>query len=157
MNKYSISQTAKILCLPKDTLRYYDKIGLVKPQRGKNKYRYYTDMDLLLMQYVEVMKSAGLSLKEISAILHDTLEHTDESRKNVLDILKNRLKELRNKILFYQEAELLMTRTIQSLNIMSCPNDMEQIDEMIKALYARRVPSKSDEKRIEGKQNEGYL
>ena len=138
----------------KDTLRYYDKIGLVKPQRGKNKYRYYTDMDLLLMQYVEVMKSAGLSLKEISAILHDTLKHTDESRKNVLDILKNRLKELRNKIRFYQEAELLMTRTIQSLNIMSCPNDMEQIDEMIKSLYARRVPSKSDEKRIEGKQNE---
>lgn len=153
MKKYSISQTAKILSLPKDTLRYYDKIGLVQPTRGENNYRYYTDMDLLLMQYVEVMKTVGLSLKEIGMIMYDTIKHSDENRKNVLDVLKNKLEKLREKILFYQEAELLMARTIHSLDIMSCPNDMEQVDEMIKELYARKVELKI-RKVKEGEHNE---
>lgn len=139
MKKYSISQTAKLLSLPKDTLRYYDKIGLVKPTRGENNYRYYTDMDLLLLQYVEVMKSVGLSLSEIDIILHDTMEHTDENRINTLDILKNKHEKLERKIIFYQEAERLMSRTIQSLDVMSCPTDMKQVDEMIKALYVRMI------------------
>ena len=149
MKKYSISQTAKILSLPKDTLRYYDKIGLVNPTRGENNYRYYSDMDLLLMQYVEVMKSIGLSLNEIRVIIYDTVEHTEKNRKNVLNILKYKLEELRKKIQFYQEAELLMVQTIQSLNIMSCPEDMLQVDEMIKALYAHKIDLKSVQKEKE--------
>ena len=35
MKQYTINQTAKLLCMPKDTLRYYDKIGLIQPVRGK--------------------------------------------------------------------------------------------------------------------------
>lgn len=99
-------------------------------------------MNLLSMQYVEVMKSAGLSLSMIALIMNDTIKHTDANRINALNILKNKLEELQQKILYYQEVELLMTRIIQSLEVMTCPTDMEQVEDIIKELYAQLVETK---------------
>lgn len=68
-NNHSIKQTSEILCIPKDSLRYYDKIGLVSPKRGENNYRYYDDQDLLDLRYIEVMKFCSFSLSEINELL----------------------------------------------------------------------------------------
>lgn len=40
MKKYSIQQVSELLHMPKDTLRYYDKLELVSPSRGENRYRF---------------------------------------------------------------------------------------------------------------------
>lgn len=135
MQKYSISQTASMLSLSKDTLRYYDKIGLVKPSRGENRYRFYTDLDLLLLQYIEVMKFTGLSLAQIGIIMRNTIEKTEDDKKATLNILKDKQLDLNRKIFLYQEAEKLLAQTIQSIDGMACPADMEQIDFMIKRIY----------------------
>lgn len=151
MEKFSISQTACMLSLSKDTLRYYDKIGLVKPTRGTNRYRFYTDFDLLILQYVEVMKFLGLSLSQIGIILRNTMEKTENDKINTLDILKNKTRELNQKIRIYQEADKLLTKTIHSLENMDCPTDMEQLDSMVKSIYTHMNESSSLEK--EGKEN----
>ncbi|MDG0795177.1 MerR family transcriptional regulator [Cohnella ginsengisoli] len=64
-DNYSIRQVSNLLCIPKDSLRYYDKLGLVSPKRGENNYRYYDDQDLIDLRYIEVMKFCGFSLSEI--------------------------------------------------------------------------------------------
>lgn len=53
-------QASELLHMPKDTLRYYDKLGLVSPSRGENLYRCYTEQDILDLQYIETMKYADL-------------------------------------------------------------------------------------------------
>jgi len=146
--KYSISQIAQILSLSKDTLRYYDKIGLLTPTRGENNYRFYTNMDLLLLQYIEVMKFVGLSLSQIGLILRDTFEKTEDDKKNTLEILKDKSTDLKRKILFYQEVEQLIAQTAQALSIMSCPADMERLDDMIKVLYANMIANSYFEKEV---------
>ena len=146
----SISQAARRLSLSKDTLRYYDKIGLLTPTRGENNYRFYTDFDLLLLQYIEVMKFVGLSLSQIGLIMRDTFEKTEEDKENTLEILKDKSVELKRKILLYQDVEQLIAQTIQSLSVMSCPADMERLDDMIKTLYANMVENGSFEQEIEG-------
>lgn len=135
MKKYSISQAAKMLSLSKDTLRYYDKLGLVQPTRGENKYRYYSDMDILLLKYVEVMKFSGLSLSKISMIMLDIMEHTEDNRMNTLKILVNKKDDLERKIRLYQELVNLMVHSINELGSMSCPADMEQVDNMVNMIY----------------------
>lgn len=72
MKKYfSISETAKISDLTAETLRHYDRIGLVKPcytdpQTG---YRYYSEEEIVKLNTVRALKCMDLSLAEIKKIL----------------------------------------------------------------------------------------
>lgn len=135
LKEYTISQTAELLSISKDTLRYYDKIGLIKPLRGTNNYRFYNQTDILLLQYVEVMKYAGLSLTQIKSIMNDVDKKSEKSQRNTLNILSEKSSEIKQKILLYQNIERLLNHIIENLWTMSCPADMGLVDNMIKAIY----------------------
>jgi DNA-binding transcriptional MerR regulator len=54
-------------------LRNYDKIGLLKPERIErmNNYRLYGEKQIVRANHIQVLKSLGFGLSEISAILTD--------------------------------------------------------------------------------------
>ena len=91
------------------------------------------------------MKFTGLSLSQIGLIMRDTFEKTEEDKENTLEILKDKRVELIRKIQLYQDAEQLLAQTIQALSIMSCPADMERLDDMIRTLYTNMVENGSVE------------
>lgn len=81
--KLSIGQVSKIFDISKDTLRYYDKIGILKPQVNEsNGYRYYYFKDLEKLGLVIGIKYLGISLEDIK----NTIESEDihEYKKLVL-------------------------------------------------------------------------
>lgn len=67
---YLIGAAVKKLGLPADTLRYYEKIGLV-PRVAKNNSgrRMYSDRDLDRLRFVQRAQSIGFSLEEIRKLL----------------------------------------------------------------------------------------
>lgn len=74
---YSIGQVAKISHLSVQTLRYYDKIGLVIPSNTDKQsgYRYYSNRDLLYIKIVQDMKLLHFSLEDIGEMLkNDSLD-----------------------------------------------------------------------------------
>ena len=57
MEKYfSIGEAAKAVHTTTETLRHYDRIGLVKPSKKDEwtKYRYYTEQDIIRLNTVPV-------------------------------------------------------------------------------------------------------
>jgi len=63
---FSISYSAKFLRTTRDTLLYYDKIGLLSPQkRGDNNYRYYTSGQLGVANLIRTLQELGMTLSEI--------------------------------------------------------------------------------------------
>lgn len=68
---YAIGQAAEICDISVQTLRYYDKIGLVKPEHvdRQSGYRYYSNRNLLHVKIVKEMKFMNFSLEEIAATL----------------------------------------------------------------------------------------
>ena len=74
---YSIGEAAAIVHTTSETLRHYDRIGLVKPSM-KDKwtnYRYYTDEDIVRLNTVRALCLMDLPLKEIKRVLeYDSLE-----------------------------------------------------------------------------------
>jgi DNA-binding transcriptional MerR regulator len=67
---YSISKLARACSLSRSTLLYYDRIGLLKPSgRTGAGYRYYTDVDQRRLERIGHFREAGLTLKEIRAVL----------------------------------------------------------------------------------------
>jgi len=70
MNKCSISKIAGVCGLSRSTLLYYDRIGLLHPPgRTASNYRYYTDADRTRLERIRHFREAGLTLKEIRAVL----------------------------------------------------------------------------------------
>ncbi|GAB3535333.1 MerR family transcriptional regulator [Photobacterium alginatilyticum] len=70
MNKYSISDVSKLCNISTKALRYYDKIGLIKPKRfNSNNYRYYTDDSLFLIPIIKYYKQMGFTLDEMNQLI----------------------------------------------------------------------------------------
>ena len=67
---YKVQEVAKIAGVSVRTLHHYDSIGLMKPSNiGSNRYRYYNDEDLKLLQHILFFKEIGFSLKKIQEIV----------------------------------------------------------------------------------------
>lgn len=72
MKKYfSVSETAGMVHMTSETLRYYDRIGLVKPSKKDEwtKYRYYTEKDIVRLNTVHALQQMDLPLREIKNAL----------------------------------------------------------------------------------------
>ena len=66
MNYYKTGKFAKLANVSERTIRYYDKIGLLKPSFVmENGYRQYSDLDLLKLQKILSLKHLGFSIEEI--------------------------------------------------------------------------------------------
>ncbi len=63
----TIGYVSKLKNISAQTLRYYDKIGLLSPDKidETNNYRYYTREQLILIDKIKFLKILGLSLEEI--------------------------------------------------------------------------------------------
>ena len=63
--EYTSGQFANLMGVSLDTLRYYEKEGLIKPNRKENNHRIYTDNDINWMQFIKRLKDTGMPIKEI--------------------------------------------------------------------------------------------
>ncbi|WP_289197536.1 MerR family transcriptional regulator, partial [uncultured Dubosiella sp.] len=70
MEYFTTGQFAKLANVSERTLRYYDKIGLLKPSKiKKNGYRNYSKDDLFRLQKIILLKKLGFPLEEITIML----------------------------------------------------------------------------------------
>jgi MerR family copper efflux transcriptional regulator len=67
--KMNIQELATKSGLSKDTIRYYERIGLLpKPKRGINGYREYNPSMIINLKLLNHAKQLGFSLKELKAL-----------------------------------------------------------------------------------------
>lgn len=144
MNTYSIQQVSELLQMSKDTLRYYDKLGLVCPKRSENRYRYYTKQDIIYLQYAEVMKFSGFTLAEIGQIFQYKRARDINNFPELVRILNKKKLELirkqklfRSMLEFISEAETVIAQKKD-------PTDISKIDTLVKEIF-EELRSKDNE------------
>lgn len=94
--KYKTGEFARLANVTERTLRYYDKIGLLKPSFIlSNGYRQYTDSDLLKLQKILSLKYLGFSIEEIFPIMLED-QNLIESFKMQIDLIDSRIKSMTN-------------------------------------------------------------
>ena len=88
------AQLIKASGLSKDTLRYYEKMGLIPtPQRSSNNYKYYPESTVELLAFIVTAKKLGFTLNEIKNTLHLFYDE-DLYCDSAIDLLKNKLLEV---------------------------------------------------------------
>ena len=110
MTKYfSVGEAAKLVNTTSETLRHYDRIGLVKPSKRDEwtNYRYYTEQDIVRLNTVRALQLMDLSLQEIKEVLeYDDLE-------KIIDFLAQTEKKADEKIaaLQYSKAKIQLAKS----------------------------------------------
>lgn len=65
MAEFMIGEFSNLCGLSKDTLRYYDKAGVLHPSgKATNRYRYYTEYDLMRLMQLRMLQGLDTSLKD---------------------------------------------------------------------------------------------
>ena len=113
----TISEVSQKYGLPADTLRYYEKVGLIPPvNRKKSGERDYTETDCGWVEFIKCMRGAGLSIETLIEYvsLFRRGNRTLQKRKQLLikerDALQQRVEQmqqtlnrLNHKIEVYEE------------------------------------------------------
>lgn len=112
----NIKQAAEMFNLTVDTLRYYERVGIIPPvSRNSSGYRDYKTKDLNWVYLVKNLRNAGLSIE--SLIEFSTLAQLRD-KQNVEDaqkhILKEQLVELDKKLGEMQQTRELLVYKIET-------------------------------------------
>ena len=103
-----------------DTLRFYEKVGLIPPvNRNQSGIRDYSEADLRRVDFIKCMRGAGLPIEALTQYMNLVMQgdKTIEARKEILidqrDLLVARIQEMQKtldllnyKISVYEEALL---------------------------------------------------
>lgn len=105
---FSVGEAAKAAHTTSETLRHYDRIGLVKPSKKDpwTHYRYYTQQDLVRLNTVRALQLMDLPLQEIKKVLeYDDLE-------KIVDFLAQAEKKAEEKIaaLEYSKSKIQLAK-----------------------------------------------
>jgi len=95
----SISEFSQLTGIKQSKLRYYDEVGLFQPiKRDENGYRYYSALQTIAANCINVMHSAKIPLKE-------TVEfNKKKTPEQILELLKRHELELNRELFRLQQA-----------------------------------------------------
>ncbi|GFZ30169.1 MerR family transcriptional regulator [Clostridium zeae] len=114
----TIAEVSAKFDLSQDTLRYYERIGLIPPvNRSKSKSRDYTEEDCRWVEFIKCMRSSGLPIEALIeyVTLFQEGDETAEARKELLieqrdnlvskmEEMKSTVERLNGKIARYEET-----------------------------------------------------
>jgi DNA-binding transcriptional MerR regulator len=115
-----IANVSEQYAISPDTLRYYERIGLIPPvNRTESGIRDYNETDIKRVEFIKCMRSAGLPIEALIEYVGLVLQGdaTIEARKEILKeqryLLEARMKEMQKtldlldyKISVYENAVL---------------------------------------------------
>lgn len=99
-----IKEVATNFNLTPDTLRYYEKVGLLKPiLKNSSGIRDYQEEDLNRIEFVKCMRDAGISIDVLKEYL-ELFEHGDTTLSDCRALLVGERKKLEQRIKDMEEA-----------------------------------------------------
>lgn len=113
----NISKAATLSGLPDKTLRYYEDIGLITPQRGDNGYREYGPEQVKDLVFLRRARQFGFTLRDCAQLLQ-LFRNPLRECSEVYDLAAHKLAEMDDHI-----NELMAMRDELRKLVEACPND----------------------------------
>ncbi|MGL4338669.1 MAG: MerR family transcriptional regulator [Turicibacter sp.] len=108
--RFSIGEMAKIHHVSVQTLRHYDKVGILKPAyiNEESGYRYYSVKSFVILDLIKRCKAMGLSLDEIKIMIanytsFDSILDIMSKQTEMIDLKIKELENIKNNISFLEQ------------------------------------------------------
>ncbi len=157
---YKISEISSLYGIGPDSLRYYEKLGILVPRRDANGYRLYSLRDLYKLNIIRNLRELGLSMRQIKEYLDGqnvsgTLGLLHKEQKLIqarLKELKKREEIIQNRIEGLNSALSIRPGTFEvkscrkrfCVQISECITRDEEMDFLIKKLHKKHKDKISD-------------
>jgi MerR family transcriptional regulator/heat shock protein HspR len=91
--RYVISVAARMIGIEAHTLRYYERLGLVQPERSSGNIRLYSEEDIERLRYVKaLMSDCGINLAGVEVALR--LMHRMREMQQQLEEMERRISKV---------------------------------------------------------------
>ena len=92
---YKIGEISSLYNIGADSLRYYEQLGILKPQRDSNGYRMYSINDIRTLNILRELRSIGFSMSQIKEHLKDfDLNKTVDLFKEAISAIDKKTEEM---------------------------------------------------------------
>ena len=109
----NIGQVAGAAGLPAKTIRYYEEIGLVTPERRDNGYRVFDTSHLHKLRFLASARGLGFSIEDCRALLA-LWEDRGRASADVRAIAKGHLAEIDDKIAGLQQMRATLGDLVEA-------------------------------------------
>ena len=113
----NIGEVSSACGLPAKTIRYYEDIGLVRPARGLNGYREFSERDAHMLSFVGRSRSLGFSIDECRTLL-SLYEDRERASADVKAVAAEHLVRIEQKL-----SELGALKTTLEALVSRCQGD----------------------------------
>lgn len=128
----NIKKVSEQLGISSDTIRYYERIGLVPPiSRDKNGVRNFTDIDIQRLDFIKCMRHAGLSIESLHEYMHLYSLNDDRTIPARKRILEEETEKLDERIASLQETRAYLQHKINVYDsqLTQATNDLKLSEE----------------------------
>ncbi|HEM3633672.1 stress response transcriptional regulator NmlR [Streptococcus suis] len=100
----NIKEVSQVTGLSADTIRYYERIGLVpKIARKSSGVRDFVENDVAILEFIRCFRSAGMSIERLIEYM-GLVQAGDSTVEARIDLLKEEQEELRSRLSEIQQA-----------------------------------------------------
>ena len=128
----NIKKVSEQLGISSDTIRYYERIGLVPAiSRDKNGVRNFTDIDIQRLDFIKCMRHAGLSIESLHEYMHLYSLNDDRTILARKRILEEKAEKLDERIASLQETRAYLQHKIDVYDsqLIQATNDLKLSEE----------------------------
>ena len=93
----TIKKVEQDLQVPRATIRFYEKEGLLSPNRSENRYRDYSDEDVTRLREIIIFRKLGISVTDISDV-YDGANTLSNVLENNISNLEKQMEDLKGAI-----------------------------------------------------------
>lgn len=100
-SRYVISVAARMIGIEAHTLRYYERLGLVQPERSSGNIRLYSEEDVARLRYIKaLMSDCGVNLAGVEVALRlmqrmkEMQQQLEEMQRKIKMIAEDEIKDI---------------------------------------------------------------
>ena len=100
----TIKEVEQCLGVPRATVRFYEKEGLLSPTRGENGYREYSEEDVVQLKKIIILRKLGFAVSDIEDVL-DGAKPMSEALESNMENLTRQMQELQGAMALCQRMQ----------------------------------------------------
>ncbi|HFI0164121.1 TPA: stress response transcriptional regulator NmlR [Streptococcus suis] len=135
----NIKEVSQVTGLSADTIRYYERIGLVpKIERKSSGVRDFSENDVAILEFIRCFRGAGMSIERLIEYM-GLVQAGDNTVKARIVLLKEEQEELRSRLVEIKKALNRLDYKIENYQTILKGKESKLFDE------GRRISKKSEE------------
>lgn len=93
-----IGKVSKLTGATPKAIRHYEAIGLINPPNRKGEYRYYSDSDVAVINFIKLAQQYGFKLSELQTLVKQIGEDSKVSSESLIVAIQEKQKDIQEQL-----------------------------------------------------------